>query len=117
MLRSLQVVFGSMNLAESMGLRAILYWVPMYFVFKTVFTIWRKLTPSLPYVIRHLTPSVMLPATRGAEVLYYNVLRPLLSNVKARTQGSSSTSTNNPFNKTEGFSMAGTTAPSSFERE
>ncbi len=31
-----------MNLAESMGLRAILYWVPMYFVFKTVFTIWRK---------------------------------------------------------------------------
>ena len=31
-----------MNLAESMGLRAILYWIPMYFVFKTVFTIWRK---------------------------------------------------------------------------
>jgi len=96
------VVFGSMNLAESMGIRAILYWVPMYFVFKTVFTIW-----------------LMLPATRGAEVLYHNVLRPVLSNVKARTQGSTSTSTNtnNPFNKTEGFSMAGTTAPSSFEHE
>jgi len=93
------VVFGSMNLAESMGIRAILYWVPMYFVFKTVFIIW-----------------LMLPATRGAEVLYHNVLRPVLSNVKSRTQGSSSNS-NNPFNKTEGFSMAGTTAPSSFEHE
>lgn len=36
------VVFGSLNLVESMGLRAVLYWVPMYFVFKTLFTIWRK---------------------------------------------------------------------------
>lgn len=57
----------------------------------------------------------MLPATRGAEVLYYNVVRPVLGNVKARTQGSSGT---NPFNKqSEGFNMAGTTAPSSFEHE
>ncbi|CAD6567648.1 MAG: ER membrane protein DP1/Yop1 [Tremellales sp. Tagirdzhanova-0007] len=96
------VVFGSMNLAESMGLRAILYWVPMYFVFKSIFTIW-----------------LMLPATRGAEVLYHNVLRPLLSNVKARTQsqGPSSATNNNPFSKPEGFSTAGTTAPSSFEHE
>ena len=62
---------------------------------------------------------VMLPATRGAEVLYHNVLRPLVSNVKARTQsqGPSSATNNNPFSKPEGFSMAGTTAPSSFERE
>ena len=61
----------------------------------------------------------MLPATRGAEVLYQNVLRPVLGNLKARAQGGASTSSttnNNPFNKTEGFSMAGTTAPSSFER-
>ncbi|ORX39016.1 membrane organization and biogenesis-related protein [Kockovaella imperatae] len=89
-------VFGSLNLAESMGLRAILYWIPMWFVFKTLFTIW-----------------LMLPATRGAEILYTNVLRPIVGNVKTRTQGSS-----NPFNKpAEGFNMAGTTAPSSFERE
>jgi len=92
------VVFGSLNLAESMGLRAILYWVPMWFVFKSVFTIW-----------------LMLPATRGAEVLYFNVVRPLVGNVKARTQGT--TGSTNPFNKSEGFSMAGTTAPSSFEHE
>jgi hypothetical protein len=31
-----------MNLAESFAIRPILYWVPMYFVFKTVFIIWRK---------------------------------------------------------------------------
>lgn len=56
----------------------------------------------------------MLPATRGAEVLYANVLRPLAGNIKAKAQGSS------PFPQqkaTEGFSTAGTTAPSSFERE
>ncbi|KAL7421239.1 ER membrane protein DP1/Yop1 [Cryptotrichosporon argae] len=89
------VVFGLLNLAESAGLRAILYWVPLYFVFKTVFTIW-----------------LFLPATRGAEVLYANVLRPVLGNVKARAQGTSGT---NPFNKpAEGFSTA---APSSFEHE
>jgi len=90
------VVFGSLNLAESMGLRAILYWIPMWFVFKTLFTIW-----------------LMLPATRGAEVLYSNVIRPVVGNVKVRAQGSS-----NPFSKpAEGFNMAGTTAPSSFEHE
>ena len=59
----------------------------------------------------------MLPATRGAEVLYHNVLNPVLTNVKVRTQGTSGSTSNNPFNKTEGFNMAGTTAPSSFERE
>ena len=55
----------------------------------------------------------MLPATRGAEVLYFNVVRPLVGHVKQRAQTASSP----PFNKTEGFNMAGTTAPSSFERE
>jgi hypothetical protein len=55
----------------------------------------------------------MLPATRGAEVLYANVLRPLASNVKHRAQGSNSAFAQKP---SEGFSTAGTTAPSSFER-
>jgi receptor expression-enhancing protein 5/6 len=55
----------------------------------------------------------MLPATRGAEVLYANVLRPLAKNVKAKAQGSNSTFAQKP---SEGFSTAGTTAPSSFER-
>lgn len=90
------VVFGLLNLAESMGIRAILYWLPMYFVFKTLIIIY-----------------LMLPATRGAETLYFNLVRPLVGNVKARAQSSST----NPFNKAEGFSMAGTTAPSSFEHE
>jgi len=94
-----------------MGVRAILYWVPLYFVFKTVFTIWRKLLHLLSE-LKLMT--VMLPATRGAEVLYANVLRPLASNVKAKAQGSNSTFAQKP---SEGFSTAGTTAPSSFERK
>lgn len=32
-----------MNLLESIAVRPILYWVPMYFVFKTVLIIWREL--------------------------------------------------------------------------
>ena len=39
---SFQVVFGLLNLVESMGVRAILYWVPMYYVFKTLFIIYRE---------------------------------------------------------------------------
>ncbi|EIW67141.1 protein YOP1 [Tremella mesenterica] len=93
------VVFGMMNLIESMGVRAILFWIPMYYVFKTLFIIY-----------------LMLPATRGAEVLYFNVVRPVFGNVKARATASSTNT--NPFTKdASGFSMAGTTAPSSFEHE
>nr|ODN92953.1 protein YOP1 [Cryptococcus depauperatus CBS 7855] len=95
------VVFGSLNLLESMGLRAILYWVPMYFVFKTLITIW-----------------LMLPATRGAETLYYHVIRPAIGNVKSRSQSSLGTSdplakdTTTGFNTAPtGFNPAGTTAP------
>lgn len=58
----------------------------------------------------------MLPATRGAEVLYINVVRPALGNVKSRVQSSNSSVASNPFQK-DGFNAAGTTAPSSFERE
>ncbi|GFZ47478.1 Protein YOP1 [Saitozyma sp. JCM 24511] len=84
-------VFGGMNLLESIAVRPILYWVPMYFVFKTVLIIW-----------------LMLPATRGAEVVYHNVVRPLVGQAKARPAAT------NPFNKPEGYTTA---APSSFERE
>ncbi len=84
----------------------------MYFVFKTVFIIWRKLSP---YTLETRAYSqVMLPATRGAEVLYHNVLRPVLAQNKGRATGAAGT---NPFKQSEGFNMAGTTAPSSFERE
>ncbi|ADV22860.1 protein YOP1 [Cryptococcus gattii Ru294] len=92
------VVFGSLNLVESMGLRAVLYWVPMYFVFKTLFTIW-----------------LMLPATRGAETLYFHFLRPMVGNVKSRSQASFGTT--DPLAKDTGFNPAGTTAPSSFAHE
>ena len=58
----------------------------------------------------------MLPATRGAEVLYYNVVRPVFGNVKARANSTSPVAGTNPFQK-DGFNSAGTTAPSSFEHE
>lgn len=36
------IVFATFNLIESIAIRPILYWVPMYFVLKTLFTIWRE---------------------------------------------------------------------------
>lgn len=57
----------------------------------------------------------MLPATRGAETLYFHFLRPMVGNVKSRSQASFGTT--DPLAKDTGFNPAGTTAPSSFARE
>jgi len=65
------VVFGSFTFVESVALRAVLYYLPFYFVFKTVFIVW-----------------LQLPVTKGARVLYINVLRPLVANVNKRTTSS-----------------------------
>ncbi|KAL7408864.1 TB2/DP1, HVA22 family-domain-containing protein [Mrakia frigida] len=55
------IVFSSLTTIESLFLRLVVYYMPFYFVFKTVFIVW-----------------LQLPATRGAEVLYIRVLHPLL---------------------------------------
>jgi len=58
------VVFGFFNFLESIALRAVLYYFPWYFSFKTIFVIW-----------------LQLPSFRGAQVLYFSVLKPVLANV------------------------------------
>jgi len=57
------VVFGSFTFVESFALRAVLYYLPFYFVFKTLFIVW-----------------LQLPVTKGARTLYNSVLRPLVAN-------------------------------------
>jgi len=57
------VVFGTFTLIESVALRIALYYLPFYFVFKTIFILW-----------------LQLPATKGARTLYLSVLRPVLAN-------------------------------------
>ena len=37
------VVFGFLNFAESFGLRIVLYYLPWYFAFKTLFILWLQL--------------------------------------------------------------------------
>jgi receptor expression-enhancing protein 5/6 len=59
------VVFGGFNFLESWALRPVLYYFPFYFAFKTAFVIY-----------------LWLPQTRGAQVLYTNALRPILSSNK-----------------------------------
>ncbi|THH04792.1 hypothetical protein EW145_g5259 [Phellinidium pouzarii] len=62
------VVFGFFNFLESFALRAVLYYFPWYFAFKTVFVLW-----------------LQLPAFRGAQTTYHTVLKPVLANVSSRS--------------------------------
>ncbi|KAH9994512.1 hypothetical protein BJV77DRAFT_310080 [Russula vinacea] len=54
--------FRLFNFAEGFALRALLYYFPWYFSFKTLFILW-----------------LQLPAFRGAQMAYYSVLRPVLA--------------------------------------
>ncbi|KAF8961014.1 TB2/DP1, HVA22 family-domain-containing protein [Flammula alnicola] len=63
------VVFGFFNFLESFALRLVLYYVPWYFAFKSLFIIW-----------------LQLPAFRGAQVAYFNVIKPVLTNVSSQTR-------------------------------
>ncbi|KAE9397841.1 hypothetical protein BT96DRAFT_1020505 [Gymnopus androsaceus JB14] len=62
------VVFGFFNFLESFALRVVLYYVPWYFAFKTVFIVW-----------------LQLPVFRGALVTYQTVLKPVLANISNTT--------------------------------
>eukprot|EP00397_Hematodinium_sp_SG-2012_P040084 GEMP01043865.1.p1 GENE.GEMP01043865.1~~GEMP01043865.1.p1 ORF type:complete len:173 (+),score=43.28 GEMP01043865.1:46-564(+) len=56
------VVFASFTLLESC-IDYILFWLPMYYMFKMVFIVW-----------------LFLPKTRGADILFTNVIAPVLRN-------------------------------------
>ncbi|PSR99338.1 hypothetical protein EW026_g4201 [Hermanssonia centrifuga] len=69
------VVFGFFNFVESFALRALLYYLPWYFAFKSVFIVW-----------------LQLPSTRGAASLYATVVKPVFANVSAKSSnGTTST--------------------------
>jgi len=70
------VIFGFFNFAEGFALRALLYYFPWYFSFKTLFILW-----------------LQLPAFRGAQTTYYSVVRPVFANVCHRS-GSARTYSN-----------------------
>ncbi|KAF9526417.1 TB2/DP1, HVA22 family-domain-containing protein [Crepidotus variabilis] len=62
-------VFGFFNFLESFALRVLLYYLPWYFAFKSVFIVW-----------------LQLPAFRGAQITYFNVIKPVLANVSSATR-------------------------------
>ncbi|CAK5279774.1 unnamed protein product [Mycena citricolor] len=57
------VVFGFFNFLESFALRAVLFYLPWYYTFKTLFVLW-----------------LQLPAFRGAQTTYLTILKPVLAN-------------------------------------
>ncbi|KAG6855704.1 hypothetical protein H0H87_011829 [Tephrocybe sp. NHM501043] len=63
------VVFGFFNFVETFALRLVLYYLPWYFSFKTIFIIW-----------------LQLPAFRGAQTTYLTVIKPILANVSHQTR-------------------------------
>ncbi|KAI0027265.1 TB2/DP1, HVA22 family-domain-containing protein [Vararia minispora EC-137] len=66
------VVFGFFNFLEGFALTLVLYYVPWYFSFKTLFVLW-----------------LQLPAFRGAQKSYYAVLKPVLANISHQTSSTS----------------------------
>ncbi|KAI0344176.1 hypothetical protein BDW22DRAFT_1355484 [Trametopsis cervina] len=62
------VVFGFFNFVETFATRVILYYLPWYYAFKSVFILW-----------------LQLPAFRGAETLYGAAVKPAFYSVKAKT--------------------------------
>jgi receptor expression-enhancing protein 5/6 len=70
------VVFGFFNFVESFALRAVLYYLPWYFAFKTVFIMW-----------------LQLPAFRGAETLYGSLVKPIFVTVNSRAGSATNTET------------------------
>ncbi|KAJ7804696.1 TB2/DP1, HVA22 family-domain-containing protein [Mycena olivaceomarginata] len=70
------VVFGFFNFLESFALRVVLYYLPWYFAFKTVFILW-----------------LQLPAFRGAQTTYLTLLKPVLANVNSRAVAPTTTAT------------------------
>ncbi|KAL9715693.1 ER membrane protein DP1/Yop1 [Leucoagaricus gongylophorus] len=61
-------VFGFFNFLESFAIRLVLYYVPWYYAFKTIFIVW-----------------LQLPAFRGAQATYLVVLKPVLSNLSSQS--------------------------------
>ncbi|TFK71741.1 hypothetical protein BDN72DRAFT_418271 [Pluteus cervinus] len=75
------VVFGFFNFLESFALRLVLYYVPWYYVFKTIFILW-----------------LQLPAFRGAQVTYFAVLKPVVGNFVANNRAVAPTTTTTTAN-------------------
>jgi len=72
------VVFGFFNFLESFALRVVLYYLPWYFAFKTIFILW-----------------LQLPAFRGARTVYLSLLKPVLANARNSAVATSTTDTAN----------------------
>ncbi|KAG6899229.1 hypothetical protein C0993_012099 [Termitomyces sp. T159_Od127] len=63
------VVFGFLSFLESFASSLVLYYIPWYYTFKTLFIIW-----------------LQLPAFRGAQTTYFTVIKPILANVSSQAR-------------------------------
>ncbi|KAI0727599.1 TB2/DP1, HVA22 family-domain-containing protein [Fomitopsis betulina] len=70
------VVFGFFNFLESVALRVVLYYLPWYFAFKSLFILW-----------------LQLPAFHGASKLYASLVKPVFVNVHQKTSSITTTTT------------------------
>lgn len=75
------VIFGFFNFAEGFALRALLYYFPWYFSFKTLFILWLQL-PA--FRVSTIYCAILLRSSlspQGAQTTYYSVLRPVYANL------------------------------------
>ncbi|ORY70799.1 TB2/DP1, HVA22 family-domain-containing protein [Leucosporidium creatinivorum] len=65
------IIFGAFNFLESMS-KVLVAWFPYYYTFKTIFILY-----------------LILPSTRGAQVIFVKAFKPLMSS--SRTQAATTT--------------------------
>ncbi|KAL1920669.1 uncharacterized protein VTP21DRAFT_1046 [Calcarisporiella thermophila] len=84
------IVFGLCSVIEYFS-RALLYWFPFYYLFKTIFCLW-----------------LMLPQTRGAEYLYKRLLRGFIMRYEGLSaESSSSAASSSRLNQKVNAALAG----------
>lgn len=81
-------VFGFFNFIESFAIRLVLYYVPWYYAFKTVFIIWLQLpafrvSPCLCHV--SFAYYWCFLCSKGAQATYLTVLKPVLLNISSQS--------------------------------
>ncbi|KAG5634445.1 hypothetical protein H0H81_001919 [Sphagnurus paluster] len=100
------VVFGFFNFIESFAARLVLYYIPWYFAFKTLFIVWLQLPVfrvcHFALAIDQLSELTFLNK-QGAQTTYLTVIKPILTNVSSQSRAvvppTSNTSTADPVHQ------------------
>lgn len=88
------VIFGFFNFLESMALGMMLFYVPWYYVLKSLFFLWLQVPACKVCPYACLSRLCSLIPLQGAHLTYVSVLKPLMSKACDSSRGTVRTDTN-----------------------